>query len=398
MTPSQSGVAWLDGTQRFGVKLGLENTHRLLAAVGNPEKGLRFIHVAGTNGKGSTCAILDAILRGAGFRCGLYTSPHLVDLRERFRVQGAMVSTEDLERILNDLRSITASWSHSPTFFEITTVAAIIYFFEQNVDFVVLETGMGGRLDATNVVTPVVSVITRIGMDHQQWLGNSLAEIASEKAGIIKPHVPVVSAPQAADAAKVIAEAATRASAELVLAPELEQPLPSSLEGPHQRENAAVALAALRTANIPLSDTEIRTGLAKVHWPGRFQRIGNLWLDGAHNPDGITALCKTWINQRLPERPIIVFGALAEKGVQEMLDQLQELSDTIWLVPIQNTRAANPTALAPLTKHEAKTWPKLKEALDTARQSNQPVLVTGSLYLIGEAMEHLGIKPFEAAD
>ncbi|MFY8216509.1 MAG: bifunctional folylpolyglutamate synthase/dihydrofolate synthase [Chthoniobacterales bacterium] len=394
MTNSDGVLAWLDSTQHFGIKLGLENTRRLLDAVGCPEKGLPFIHVAGTNGKGSTCAMIDSILRSAGFRCGLYTSPHLVDLRERFRVQGALISAPELARILNHIRSTTASWSHTPTFFEITTVAAMLFFQEQNVDIVILETGMGGRLDSTNVVTPVVSVITKIGLDHQQWLGESLAQIAGEKAGIIKPGVPVASAPQAPDAARVIAETAARVDAELVVASELDQRFATGLEGPHQRENAAVVIAALRAAHMDVPDAAIQSGLRNVQWPGRFQRIGNLWLDGAHNPDGVQALCETWKNQRLPERPIILFGALADKGAEEMLNHLREISDTIWLVPIQNARAADPNALATLIKRGGKTWANLDEALAATQQSGRPVLITGSLYLIGEAMAHLGITPF----
>jgi dihydrofolate synthase/folylpolyglutamate synthase len=394
MTDSDGVLAWLDSTQHFGIKLGLENTHRLLDAVGCPGKDLTFIHVAGTNGKGSTCAMIDSILREARIRSGLYTSPHLVDLRERFRVQGTMIPSGTFERILARIRNATASWDHTPTFFEITTVAAMLYFQEQNVDIVVLETGMGGRLDSTNVVTPAVSVITKIGMDHQQWLGENLAKIAGEKAGIIKPGVPVVSAPQAPEAARVIAATAARLDAELVVASDLDQRFATGLQGPHQRENAAVAIAALRAAHIDVSDAAIHSGLKNVAWPGRFQKIGNLWLDGAHNPDGVQALCETWKNQHLPERPIIVFGALADKGAEEMLNHLREISDTIWLVPIQNARAADPTALATLIESGGKTWPNLHDALDAARQSGLPVLVTGSLYLIGEAMTHLGVTPF----
>lgn len=394
MTSHQSALDWLDRTQRFGIKLGLENSRRLLAALGRPDAGVACIHVAGTNGKGSTCAMIDSILREAGFLVGLYTSPHLVDLRERFRVQGKLISQADLSRHLHRIRDVTADWEHAPTYFEVTTAVAWMAFAECQVDVVVLETGMGGRLDATNVVTPVVSVITKIGMDHQQWLGNSLREIASEKAGIIKPGIPVVCAPQHPDALDVLTETALRNAATLTVINPTDAPGSMRLLGEHQRENAALAMAALRAANIDITDHAVQSGLARVQWPGRFQKFGNIWLDGAHNPDGVRALVRTWNQEGPAVSPIVLFGALADKGVDEMLSALQEVTDTIWLVPIQNPRAADPQTLAGCLRGTAPVWPTVQDAVVAAQATTRPVLVTGSLFLLGEVMSHLGISPF----
>ena len=192
----QETLRWLFSTQRFGIKLGLDNVRLLFAALDIPAPNEKIIHVAGTNGKGSTCALLDSISRAAGYRTGLFTSPHLVTFRERIRVNGEMISEEEVALGLTKIRELISAWNPHPTFFEIVTALALDHFRNRKVEIVVLETGMGGRLDATNATQPVVSVLTPVDLDHQKWLGNSLAEIAFEKAGIIKRHVPVVSARQ----------------------------------------------------------------------------------------------------------------------------------------------------------------------------------------------------------
>ncbi len=395
MKPPHGSLAWLDSTQRFGVKLGLENTRRLLAAVGNPQDRLTFIHVAGTNGKGSVCAMMDSILRAAGWRTGLYTSPHLVELRERIRVDGELISPTELDSILEHLRMAVRDWDHTPTFFEITTVAALMYFAHGQVDVVLLETGMGGRLDATNAVSPRVTVITPVGMDHQQWLGSTLAEIASEKAGIIKPGVPVISSPQAPEAAAVIAATAQRLNSELTVVAPIAADVIVGLAGSHQRMNAAVAIAAVHAAGFSLPDGAIFRGLQVVKWPGRFQKIENFWLDGAHNPAGIHALLAAWEAEYPNVKPLAIFGALAEKGVEEMLANLGLVAEAIWLVPIQNERAAHPDALAEFVSGESKVWSSLDAAMHAAKESSRPVLIAGSLYLIGEALDWFRIRPFE---
>jgi dihydrofolate synthase/folylpolyglutamate synthase len=394
MMQPQNPLAWLDGTQRFGVKLGLENTRRLLVAVGNPQDHLTFIHAAGTNGKGSVCAMMDSIFRAAGKKTGLYTSPHLVDLRELIRVDGELISHSEFDAILERLRAAVRDWDQTPTFFEIMTVAALMYFASERVDVVLLETGMGGRLDATNVVSPRVTVITPIGMDHQQWLGSTLAEIAAEKAGIIKPGVPVISSSQAPEAAAVIEATALRLNAALTVVAPIPDDVIVGLAGQHQRINAAVAIAAVQAAGFSLPDMAILQGLREVKWPGRFQKVENFRIDGAHNPAGIRALLATWEAEYPSVKPLVIFGALAEKAVEEMLASIGLVADAIWLVPIQNERAAQPEMLAKYVLGESRIWSSLGAALHAAGESHRPALITGSLYLVGEALDWFRIRPF----
>jgi len=257
----RDALAWLYGTQTFGIKLGLDNTRRLLAAAGDPHERLKFLHVAGTNGKGSVCAMLDSVLREGGVRSGLFTSPHLVEFRERIRVDGVEIPEEAAAEGLTLLRDASSTWDHQPTFFEITAALAAWWFDRAGAEIVVWETGMGGRLDATNVVTPLVSVITPIGLDHQRWLGSTLAEIAGEKAGIIKSGVPVVCGPQDQEALAVI-KAKTKAQSSSFLEVTAPYDGPLSLPGAHQQWNAASALAALDAADL-VPDKSVRArGLA----------------------------------------------------------------------------------------------------------------------------------------
>src|SRR5437773_739135 len=307
----------------FGAKLGLTNTFKLAALAGNPHHGLRFIHVAGTNGKGSTCALLESIYRAAGLRVGLFTSPHLVSFGERIQVNRQFISQGEVVRLLVEMQPVLKEFplEEHPTFFEVVTVMALQFFAEQKCDLVIWETGLGGRLDATNIVTPLASVITNIQFDHQNWLGHTRAEIAAEKAGIIKPGVPVVTATDAPEALEVIARTAREKNATMTVVtwpkptpgPSQEGnqrqstggpiksgrgdsieavrrdgvPLPGGvgggllddialpLLGDHQRLNAALALAtveALRNT-IPVSHEAIRTGLETVCWPGRLQFV-----------------------------------------------------------------------------------------------------------------------------
>jgi dihydrofolate synthase/folylpolyglutamate synthase len=304
----REAVDWLYGLQLYGIKLGLENMRRLCAALevylgpplperfGSEESAARiqgfnrrssdrdgapvFIHVAGTNGKGSVCAMLDAICRRSGIRCGLYTSPHLVTFRERIQLDGAMIPEEDVAAGLTRIHDLVKRWDQPPTFFEVTTALALEWFQDQHAHVVILETGLGGRLDATNVVTPAVSVLTPIGLDHQQVLGKTLTEIATEKCGIIKPGVPVVSAPQEADAAAVIMATADRLESDCdwVTEPWPEQ---VGLPGEHQRWNAWLAVLALDAAAASHQFLSVRLNLivealASVKWPGPLSE-GERW-------------------------------------------------------------------------------------------------------------------------
>ncbi len=379
-------LAWLHSTQFFGIKLGLENTRLLLESEGHPERRLKIVHVAGTNGKGSTCAMLDACLRAAGHRVGLYTSPHLVDFRERIRVDGEMIPPEATAAGLTRLHEACAGWEHSPTFFEISTVLALSHFAASGCDFVILETGMGGRLDATNAVTPVVSVITPLAMDHAEWLGGTIELIAAEKAGIIKKGMPVVSAPQVPEAAAILREKAEseRAPITFVSEPWLG---PVSLPGVHQHWNAAVAAEALRACGAGVPDDTIATALDSVVWPARFQRIGDrIVLDGGHNPHAAAALAATWQQVFGTEKATVVFGALGDKDYAVMIAALTPIAGEFLFVPVDSPRSAAPELFPPLTSVPCTGFPNLASAMEQAKSGSRRILVTGSLFLTGEAL------------
>jgi dihydrofolate synthase/folylpolyglutamate synthase len=330
------------------------------------------------------------VLRAAGHRTGLYTSPHLVDFRERIRVNGEMIPEVDVVRILTHLREATSNWDHAPTYFELSTVLALRHFADAGAEFVVLETGMGGRLDSTNAVTPIVSVITPIAMDHAQWLGDTLAKIAAEKAGILKSGVPAVSAAQESEAAAVLEARAEEVGAPLKFVREpLELPL--GLAGSHQKANAALAVAALRAAGISLSEATLRQGLATVQWPGRFQKLGDRFvLDGGHNPHAAAQLVRTWREEFGDERPLVIFSALGDKDYAAMLGTLAAIAGELWVVPVRSARATNPETLAAAAPMPARIFESLDAALAEAGRQGRRVLVTGSLFLVGEALEILG--------
>jgi dihydrofolate synthase / folylpolyglutamate synthase len=386
----RDALAWVYGRQSFGIKLGLDNTRRLLAAAGNPQARLRFLHVAGTNGKGSTCAMMDAILRAAGHRTGLYTSPHLVDFRERIRLDGAMIPEDAVAEGLSLLREAAKTCDHAPTFFELVTVLAAWWLAREEAEYVVWETGMGGRLDATNAVLPDVAVITPIGLDHQKWLGDTLAQIAGEKAGIIKSQVPVVSAPQAQEVREVLTSTAAGVGAPLTFVSEPWSGGVAGLVGSHQRWNAALACAAVRAAGVRVdADAEVQ-GLRSVVWPGRFQRVGeDLVIDGAHNPSAIETLIATWREVYGDVRASLVFGAVLDKDIAALLLALRSIADEVWLVPVNNVRGASSEELRPMAevaRFATIHYGSVEASLAAARAAGQPVLVAGSFFLAGEVL------------
>ena len=393
MTLDES-LSWLNSTQFFGIKLGLENTSRLLARLGNPERHLRILHIAGTNGKGSVCAMSDSILRSAGLKTGLFTSPHLCDYRERVRVDGTMISREATAQILTQLHSLCQDWPHSPTFFELSTALALAHFAREQCEVVILETGMGGRLDATNAVTPLASIITPIAMDHAEWLGDSITRIATEKAGIIKPGIPVVSSPQSPDATQVLREHAARASSRLTF---VDSPYsgPLGLSGAHQKWNASLALLGLQAADLLPADHSIVNGLKNVSWPARFQRVGDrIIVDGAHNPHAVSSLVETWREEFGSQKPTVIFGALKDKDHREMLALLSSLAHSFLFVPIASPRSRDPAEFPPDTTRPSKIAPTLPSAIQSALAIQTPVLITGSLFLAGEALAALHTETF----
>lgn len=392
-------LAWLFGTQRFGIKLGLVNSRRLFNALKVPGPNERIIHVAGTNGKGSVCALLDSVCRAARYRTGLFTSPHLVTFRERIKVNGEMISEEEVTRGLTKIRKLVSAWEPHPTFFEIATALALDHFRNLEAEIVILETGMGGRLDATNALQPNISVLTPIDFDHQKWLGATLPEIAREKAGIIKTGVPVVSAVQPPEA-----EAAIRARAEECGAPLdfVRQPferLPIALSGTHQKQNAALALSALHTARIELGDDAIAHGLAAVVWPARFQHWDERTIiDGAHNPAGARILVETWRENFGEQKATILFAVLQDKDVAGICAALAQVSRR-WLLPsIRSARALPPEELRLRIQDQLPDAPvavaaSFEEAWKEARRDRALILVTGSLHFAGEALAFLRGEP-----
>jgi dihydrofolate synthase / folylpolyglutamate synthase len=410
-------IAFLYGLRLFGAKFGLENSFKLASLLGNPQHKLRFIHVAGTNGKGSTCAMLESIYRAAGLRVGLYTSPHLVSFGERIQVNRRPVSEADIVRLVKELQPLLQEFptDHHPTFFEVVTMMALCYFTEQKCDLVIWETGLGGRLDSTNIVTPLASVITNIQYDHQIWLGETLGRIAAEKAGIIKPGVPVITGAEEPQALAVIQETAFHQHAPLTLvtpahtqhAPLHALQLP--LLGWHQRMNAAVALATVRTlrAQLPAGDEAVRDGLLAVRWPGRLQLVERakdqrVLLDGAHNSSGATTL-RAALEEYFPgAKPAFILGIMQDKDWDLMCEILAPLAGRILCVPVHSERSASPQQL-----HEAcrRTNPDVETtacdslAIALAAICAEPfVVIAGSLYLVGEAMELLHVAAAPATD
>ena len=380
-------IRFLYSLRWFGAKLGLANSFKLAALAGNPQNRLRFIHVAGTNGKGSTCAMLESIYRAAGLRVGLFTSPHLVAFGERIQVNRQVIPARDIGRLVAEMqalleegwgasasralvaRSATEARAHGPadahgpaehpTFFEVVTVMALRYFAAQKCDLVIWETGLGGRLDATNIVTPLASVITNIQYDHQKWLGETLASIAVEKAGIIKPGIPIITAAEGDEALPVIAETARRQDAPLTTLSraEIHRPPLDTLQlpllGQHQRMNAAVAVATVRAlaSQIPVNEDTIRAGLSRVHWAGRLQLVTRpngqkVLLDGAHNVGGAGILAAA-VKEYFPSAKLtLVLGILQDKDWPGMCEILAPLAGRILLVPVPSERSATPHELA----------------------------------------------------
>jgi len=442
----KEALAWLNRHQFHGIKPGLERIGRLLSALGHPERKFPSVHIAGTNGKGSTAAILATALSAQGLKVGLYTSPHLTSVTERFRINGKEISEKTLAEILSLLRRETEALGLPITYFEITTAVAFLWFAEEGVDLAVIECGLGGRLDATNVCQPLVSVITTVAKDHTTYLGKTLKEIALEKAGIIKPGVPVVAGRLPPSAKEVVSEKARKTQSPLYLLGRDFKIITTrkglnyyglktslwglslSLEGPFQRENLAVALAALELLHekgFPFEEYLLRKALREVFWPGRFEfwpvgsclkkentprpfgptsskegemiglkqgyPRGGILFDGAHNEDGLKALASALRQRGLTEYTLI-FGTTNEGGDKPYLRMLKKLlpgARKVFLCEPPGPR--NPVTLKEWAeelrgkdfKVPIKLCKDLEKALEEALKTGLPVLVTGSLYLVG---------------
>lgn len=416
-----ASLDFLFGLEMFGIKLGLENIFRLLDYAGNPQKNLKFIHVAGTNGKGSVCAMLSAALKSAGFKTGFYSSPHLVSIRERFRVNGKAITIEELCGLIENIRPVINKMRNDglyPTFFEVTTALAIIYFAREKADFVIWETGMGGRLDATNAVDPLCSIITGISLEHQQYLGETIEKIAAEKAGIIKPGRPVFCAVMDKAAEKVITETAAEKNSPVHIADSrldnllirrnglkfiqsftLENfKIDLSMPGEAQRKNFKLAFAVLRylseTFNFNLKAAF--PGLSEVKWPARFQQVpdGSI-IDGAHNPEGAEYLVK-FIEEYFPGKKFsIVFGNFADKATEDILGILKKIACEFIFVPLKGggkrkcqSGAELAVILSKISDLPCSSAPSLDDVFNGKMELRSDKIFAGSLYLAGEVLSH----------
>ena len=389
---------WLYSTQLFGIKLGLDNVRKLLREMELPVEGQKFIHVAGTNGKGSVCAFIHSIMKSAGLNAGLFTSPHLIQFRERVRDTERMIESFEIVAKLAALRTKVTEWDPHPTFFELTFALALDWFRDRKNEWVVLETGLGGRLDATNVLKPEVTVITSVSMDHQGLLGESLREIAREKAGIIKPGIPVLTIKQHPDVMDIISMTARERGAPLQVVTTPVRGYELGLAGQHQLWNAALAVAALKAVGLRFPDTVLRAGLKQVDWPARFQRLdadNRVILDGAHNIDSAETLVRTW-QQKFPgEKASIVFGAASSKDVRAILRAMQPIAARWHFTGFQSTRSASPSQIrevlaamfGPSVETHVHESPDL--AIAAAKKGKERTLITGSLYLAGEVLAHV---------
>ena len=408
------------GNEVKTAKYGLERITTLIEALGHPERLARIVHVAGTNGKGSVCAMIESGLRAAGLRTGLYTSPHLVEPTERIRIAGCPVSAaqfsaafgrvhECAEQLLNEGRI-----DYHPTYFETVTAMAFVLFEEQKTEAVVLEVGLGGRLDATNVVRPELCVITPVDFDHEALLGKSLEAIAGEKAGILKPDVPAVFAAQRPEAQQTLDRRAAELGIEAIHAqenwrvddPEIraqgsdftlhdgtEMRIHCPLAGEHQVGNAVVAAAAL--ARLSISPADVERGLRAARWPGRIDRVSvtpEIILDGAHNPAGARALA-AYIERFYGDRHVVlIYGGMRDKAVQEITGILFPCADEVIATAPRQSRAVAPETIRALAGHPGvRTAPDLQAALALASGAggDRVIFVTGSLFLVGEAISLL---------
>ncbi len=391
----QEAIDWLYSTQMFGIKLGLEAPKRLLREfLAFPKHSTQVIHVAGTNGKGSTCAMIDSLGRSLAQRTGLFTSPHLIDYCERIRVSGREIPQDRAAELITDLRDLVKDWDNHPTFFELTLALGMRYFRECDCDIIILETGMGGRLDATTAVPADVCVLTPIALDHTKWLGSTLTEIAFEKASIAQRRKPLLSSPQQAEAHIEIQRIANETQAPLSF---VEEPLIGyhiTLPGEHQRMNASLACEALIAVGHHLSFDVVQHAFSSLRWPGRFEVFKTtpflhqapLILDAAHNPHAAKALVETWKLEYGSAKAQIIFGAVDDKEVPLVLEIISEIATHFHFVPVASERGLPPSShTAHISEIPHSLHETLEQALASSAGNSTHTLLTGSLFLIGEA-------------
>jgi len=415
-------LTWTYDLQKFGIKLGLSSTSLLLERLDDPHQNLPIVHIGGTNGKGSVAAMLSKALTDSGYKVGLYTSPHLRRFEERFRVNDRIIDKARARDLMERVQE-AVNFTEPPTFFEFTTAMAFQLFAEEKTDIAIMEVGMGGRLDATNVAQPKVTVITNISMEHKEYLGDTLLKIASEKAGILKPKTPLVSAARQPEVVDYFGVRCNELACPFYLSERdfsvsrsqnglrysglnggLED-LSLGLIGEHQQANAGMALCVmelLKSEGFSWNETALRGALAAPHWPGRFQIVGErptIVLDGAHNPAAAEVLAKA-VRDRFPSQKVVTLvGIMADKDIEAALAHFLGVADEAVLSRPAYARAAEPEVLA-----RAVTRPDLpviaitplQKAIETAcakAGDDGVVVITGSLFTVGEAMEILGVEP-----
>jgi dihydrofolate synthase/folylpolyglutamate synthase len=422
----QKSIDYLFGLQKYGIKFGLSNSIQLMGLMGDPQLQFRSVHIAGTNGKGSTAAFLAGMLKAAGYRVGLYTSPHLVSFTERIRIdnvpvtEARVVSLAERVRARYDGARSPEGGPLTPTFFEVTTAMAFTCFAEARVDIAVIEAGMGGRLDSTNVITPLASVITNIDLEHTEFLGTTLGQIAAEKAGIIKPGVPVVTGTVQPEAFAVIEQQARSAGSPVFRMPQdfgaehattgreqefdyrgIRAGLPRiriGMLGRHQAGNACLALAAaecLGRSGMAIPEDAMRSGLAQAVWEGRLERVAqqpDIYLDGAHNPASAQVLADAVLDlKRSYRRVVLVVGILKDKDYRGILDRLVPLADRVIATRPNYSRALDRADLAAeisALHRDVASTESVAEAIDLARREargDDLIIITGSLYTVGDA-------------
>ncbi len=422
MSSIQEAEAYILGIPKFAAKIGTEKLALLMERLGNPHLQIKTIHIAGTNGKGSVAEMLRTILCEAGYRVGAFTSPHLVTIRERFTINGTMISEEDFVRYYERVREAAQGMTH-PSFFEFVFAMAALYMKEQQVDYAIFETGMGGRLDATNLLLPEVSVITSIGFDHMQYLGDTIEQIAFEKAGIIKPGVPVVYHTGSREADRVIEKQAMQLQAPMISVEKskviINEKSPHSIDfsvenryykyyslrlrssALYQTDNAATAIAALHAMKLPrVEEAWVRRGLEKFFWPGRMEYLrDNLIIDGAHNEDAMERFVETLCSMEQQEGCVpakqwkLLFAVSNDKDYDTMIRQLTEklVFHTIYVTELHSNRGTAAEKVADLFRRclgtdsqtRVVTGADIKQA-EAELQKEETLFAVGSLYLVGE--------------
>jgi dihydrofolate synthase/folylpolyglutamate synthase len=414
----EEAIEYLFGLQKYGIKFGLNKTSNLLKAFGNPHRGQKYIHIAGSNGKGSVAAMVETILIKSGLKVGFYSSPHLVRFTERFRINGREMAPEKAAALTEELLHIMPS-TDPPTFFEVVTAMALIYFAREEVDIAIMEVGMGGRLDATNVIRPLVSVITNISLEHQFFLGSRLSDIAGEKAGIIKKGIDLVTAatqPSVIKQFQMICEEKNapfwRVGKDVRYRSDASgfsyyglnhhfRGLELGLNGKFQGRNAALSLAIielLERKGFGISTPDIFEGVKETHWPGRMQIVSKsplIMLDGAHNPKAIRELAHSVREDFRYQRLILVIGVMDDKDIGRMMREILPIADHVIYTRAKYFRSASPERLmqeALSMKRSGEMAPDLSAAIDRAKEMARPedmILICGSLFTVGEAMTAL---------